>query len=295
MAARLVVRSYAKINWTLDVLFRRQDGYHEIRTIYQTVSLFDRLFITSSTEGISVECDDPTVPCDESNLAYKAACRLKQAAGVTKGASIRIEKRIPVGGGLGGGSSNAAAALMGLGKLWEIDPAFDLLFEISAAIGSDVPLFLVGGTVLGTGRGEEIYPLAEVKCDSILLVNPGTAVATGGAYNRLQRLTTGGSARMIPFTILAANGIRKLPLEVRNDLEESVLVTNPEIDEMKRRLKALGARQALMSGSGASVFGVFENSADVQNARNRLKSEGTWCEHVVTLDRADYHRSIFES
>jgi 4-diphosphocytidyl-2-C-methyl-D-erythritol kinase len=288
------MRSYAKINWTLDVLYRRLDGYHEIRTIYQTVSLFDRIVITSA-ENISVECDDQNVPCDESNLVYRAAAALQRAADSRAGASIRIEKRIPVGGGLGGGSSNAAATLLGLSRLWHIDAEFDTLFPIAASIGSDVPFFLLGGTALGAGRGEEIYPLLDVKCDSLLLVNPGTSVATGPAYQGLKRLTTADSTRIIPITLLAANGIRKLPLEVRNDLEESVLVTNPEIDQIKRRLMALGARQALMSGSGSTVFGVFENSAEVQSAEMRLKSDGVWCEPVVTLDRAEYRRSVFES
>jgi 4-diphosphocytidyl-2-C-methyl-D-erythritol kinase len=295
MASSLVVRSYAKINWTLDVLYRRQDGYHEIRTLYQTVSLFDRLELAVSPEAISVKCDDPRVPGDESNLVHRAAAALKQASGVRAGASVRIEKHIPVGGGLGGGSSNAAAALMGLCRLWELDAGFGLLFEIAAGIGSDVPFFLIGGTALGAGRGEEIYPVASVNCDTLLLANPGTSVATGGAYHGLKRLTTADSARIIPFTLLAANGIRKLPLEVRNDLEESVLVTNPEIDQIKRRLMALGARQAMMSGSGASVFGVFENSAEVRSAEKELKSDGIWCEHVVTLDRAEYHGSVIES
>src|SRR5260370_22788299 len=160
MASPLVMRSYAKINWTLDVLYRRQDGYHEIRTIYQTVSLFDRLDMTQSAGDISVDCDDPRVPCDDSNLVYRAAAALRQATGTRAGAKIRIEKHIPVAGGLGGGSSNAAAVLIGLSRFWELDVRFELLFEIAASIGSDVPFFLAGGTALGAGRGEEIYPLA---------------------------------------------------------------------------------------------------------------------------------------
>jgi 4-diphosphocytidyl-2-C-methyl-D-erythritol kinase len=295
MASSLMIRSYAKINWTLDVLYRRQDAFHEIRTVYQTVSLFDRLDIESAEDGIWVDCNDPRVPRDDSNLVHRAASALKQAVGTRAGARIRIEKHIPVGGGLGGGSSNAAATLMGLTRLWGLGCGFDLLFEVSKAMGSDVPFFLVGGTMLGAGRGEEIYPLPEVNCDTLLLVNPGTSVSTGSAYQGLKRLTTAQSDRIIPFTILAANGIRKLPLEVWNDLEESVLVTNPEIDEVKRRLMALGARRALMSGSGATVFGVFENSAEVQSAESKLRSDGIWCKHVVTLDRAEYQRSVFES
>ena len=294
MTEPLVIRSYAKINWTLDVLSKRGDGYHEIRTIYQTVSLFDCLELTPA-QSISVECDDPRVPCDHSNLAYRAAAAFKSRIGTEGGVRIRIQKRIPVGGGLGGGSSNAAAALIGLPRLWKLDIPFDLLFEISRDLGSDVPFFLIGGTALGAGRGEEVYPLKDVKCDNLLLVNPGTSVSTASAYQSLKRLTTPEPTRIIPFTLLAANGIRKLPLEVWNDLEESVLVSNPEIDHIKRRLKALGARQALMSGSGATVFGVFENSAGIRSAAGALEAEGIWCQHVVTLDRADYQGSVFES
>src|SRR5262245_14033616 len=185
MASSLVMKSFAKINWTLDVLHRRDDGFHEIRTIYQTVSLFDRLEITQTTGGITLECDDPRVPCDESNLVYKAAAALKQTAALKQaaslrqppaglkrpraqaqaapapehaippgpGATIRIEKHIPVAGGLGGGSSNAAAALMGLNRLWGLDLGFEALFKIASSIGSDVPFFLTGGTALGAGRG----------------------------------------------------------------------------------------------------------------------------------------------
>ena len=309
------MKSFAKINWTLDVLHRREDGFHEIRTIYQTVSLFDRLEITEATDGISVECNDPRVPCDESNLVYKAAAALegavtvKQTAGGNErfadctreagparvGARIRIEKHIPVGGGLGGGSSNAAAALIGLNRLWGLDLGFDQLFKIAAAIGSDVPFFLVGGTALGAGRGEEVYPIGDVFCDTLLLASPGTSVSTASAYKGLKRLTMARSVSIMPFTLLAANGIRKLPLEVWNDLEQSVLVTNPEIDEIKRRLMALGARQAQMSGSGATVFGIFENSAKVLSAETTLKSDGIWCKHVVTVDKAEYQRKVFES
>src|SRR5689334_7403587 len=127
------VKSYAKINWTLDVLFKREDGFHELRTIYQTVSLHDTLRLTETAGAIEIECDDARVPLDETNLAHKAAARLREAAGVTKGARIEISKRIPVAAGLGGGSSNAAATLMGLARLWQLNTDDRALFDIAAS------------------------------------------------------------------------------------------------------------------------------------------------------------------
>src|SRR5215510_1861715 len=256
----LLVKSYSKINWTLDILFKRKDGYHELRTIYQTVSLHDRLRITETGAAIEIACNDPRVPVDETNLAFKAATLLREAAPITKGASIEIDKRIPVAAGLGGGSSNAAATLLALVKLWELEIDQRKLTRIAAEIGSDVPFFLIGGTAMGVGRGEEVHPVEQVEREHLLLVNPGLAVSTRDAYEGYSRLTRAEPASIMPFTLPTANGVRELPLAARNDLEEAVLADHPEIAEVKRRLIAMGARHALMSGSGATVFAVFDNS-----------------------------------
>src|SRR5215472_6612869 len=168
-AASVKVRSYAQINWTLDVLYLRKDGYHEIRTIYQTVSLYDLLDIGGSRRGVRVKCSDGRVPCDETNLAYKAATKLIELVREKSGATIQIEKRIPVSGGLAGGSSNAAAVLMGLVKLWDLNLEPGDLLSLAAEIGSDVPFFLTGGTALGVGRGEEVYPIPEMSAKNLLL------------------------------------------------------------------------------------------------------------------------------
>src|SRR5215216_4294265 len=178
MPPTLQVKSYAKINWTLDVLFKREDGFHELRTIYQTISIHDRLRISETSGPIEIVCDDGRVPADETNLAHKAATLLRQAAGVTRSARIEIEKRIPVAAGLGGGSSNAAATLLGLTRLWEAELQERELIEIAMSLGSDVPFFLMGGTALGVGRGAEVYPIEQAECDHLLLVNPGFAVST---------------------------------------------------------------------------------------------------------------------
>jgi 4-diphosphocytidyl-2-C-methyl-D-erythritol kinase len=288
------IQSYAKINWTLDVLFRREDGYHELRTIYQTVSLHDELRISETSGAIEIACEDPRVPCDETNLAFKAALMLREVTGTSKGARIEIEKRIPVAAGLGGGSSNAAVTLLALIKLWQIAIDDGELIRIAASLGSDVPFFLIGGTALGVGRGEEVYPIEEARCENLLLVNPGFAVSTRDAYGRLSRLTSPEAASIIPFTLLAAKGISELPLVARNDLEAPVLAAYPEIAEVKQRLLSLGARHALMSGSGATVFGVFDNSEMAGRAELEVRKFGYWAERVQTVDRQEYHATIFQ-
>lgn len=294
MPFAIQIHSHAKINWTLDVLFKRDDGYHELRTIYQTVSLHDELRLSETNGEIEIACDDPRVPCDETNLAYKAALLLREVTGTSKGARIEIEKRIPVAAGLGGGSSNAAATFLALIKLWQIEIDESELIRIAASLGSDVPFFLIGGTALGVGRGEEVYPIQEAHCENILLVNPGFAVSTRDAYEKLSRLTSSEAASIIPFTLLAAKAIRELPLVARNDLEAPVLAAFPEIAEVKRRLLSLGARHALMSGSGATVFGVFDNSEMAGRVESGLRKFGYWAERVHAVDRQEYHATIFQ-
>lgn len=288
------VKSYAKINWTLDVLYKREDGYHELRTIYQSVSLHDTLSLSATDGAIEIVCDDARVPCDETNLVYRAAARLREATGAPAGARIEIDKRIPVAAGLGGGSSNAAAALCGLERLWGVRLEERKMFDIAASLGSDVPFFLLGGTALGVGRGEEVYPLEEAQSDHLLLVNPGIAVSTAAAYASLARLTRQEALRIIPFTFFAAKDISRLPLVARNDFEEAVFAAHPQIAEIKQALKTAGAQQALMSGSGATVYAVFDNLQTSEQARDEMRAAGYWAECVRAIDRNEYEQTIFE-
>ena len=287
------VRSYAKINWTLDVLSRREDGYHELRTILQTVSLYDRLRLAETGGAIETASSDPRAPDGESNLAHKAATALQRLAGVRAGARIEIDKRIPVAAGLGGGSSNAAATLLGLSRLWRVEIGYREMIALARDLGSDVPFFLIGGTALGVGRGEEVYPLEEVRSEHLLLVNCGIGVSTAAAYARLSRLTRPNAVRIMPFTLLAARDIRELPLVARNDLQEVVVAAHPEIAEVIERLKSLGANHALMSGSGATVFGVFDNLETSERARAEMRAAGFWSELVRTVERREYAETIF--
>ncbi|HKP85100.1 MAG TPA: 4-(cytidine 5'-diphospho)-2-C-methyl-D-erythritol kinase [Blastocatellia bacterium] len=290
----MLVKSYAKINWTLDVLFKREDGYHEIRTIYQTVSLHDRLRLSETAGALEISCDDERVPIGETNLAHKAARLLRDAAGVKAGARIEIEKRIPVAAGLGGGSSNAAATLLGLARLWRVELTEREMFDLAASLGSDVPFFLIGGTALGVGRGEEVYPIEEAGAEDLLLVNPGFGVETATAYGRLSRLTMKESARIIPFTLFAAKAICELPFAASNDLEETVSAAHPEIAEVKRELLSMGARRALMSGSGATVLGVFDNSETSGQAQSSMRAAGYWSARASAINRQQYWNTIFD-
>src|SRR5215468_10857722 len=189
MSSSLQLRSYAKINWTLDVLHKREDGFHELRTIYQTVSLHDTIRLSPTAGEIVVVSNDSRVPADETNLAHRAAASLKQATRTAGGVRIELEKRIPVAAGLGGGSSNAAATLMGLVRLWELSVSEEEMTVLASGLGSDVPLFLTGGTLLGVGRGEEVYAIEQCEARELALVNPGIEVSTAEAYANLSRLT----------------------------------------------------------------------------------------------------------
>ena len=184
-AAVLRLKSYAKINLGLEVLGLRQDGYHELRTLFQTVDLADDLELRPRTgPTIEVACDHPLVPKDEGNLALRAALELQRFARARSGARIVLEKRLPVGGGLGGGSSNAAAVLLGLDRLWGLRLGITGLLPLARRLGADVPFFLYGGTALGLARGDEVYPLRRQIEAHVVLVVPEVSVATAAVFRR---------------------------------------------------------------------------------------------------------------
>jgi 4-diphosphocytidyl-2-C-methyl-D-erythritol kinase len=293
----LTLPSFAKINWTLEVLGRRADGYHELRTLLQTVSLCDELRFTSLGRGIEIACDAPGVPCDETNLVYRAAALLNEFTGLNRGARIEITKRIPTAGGLGGGSSNAAVTLMALQRLWEVELAPRDLFALGAKLGADVPCFFLGGTCLGIGRGDEVYPLSDITAEHLLLVNAGLAVPTREVYSNLPpELTNPPPAAMMPLTLEAAyRSVSRQsgpPTQVSNDLERPVLARYPLISEIKERITQAGARAALMSGSGSTVFGIFDSAARRDAAHSDLSQTGWWCAPSRTLSRAQYQAAL---
>ena len=183
MARNLRLRSFAKINLGLEVLGVREDGYHELRTLFQTIDLADEIVLRPARRGVSVACDHPLVPKDATNLAARAAELLRgYAQGRRRESRSEIKKRIPVGGGLGGGSSNAAAVLLGLDRLWKLGLGPDGLHRLAARLGADVPYFLLGGTALGLARGDEVYPLRRQIRGHVVLVDPGIHVSTARVF-----------------------------------------------------------------------------------------------------------------
>lgn len=276
------LRAPAKINLYLEVVGRRPDGYHNIESIMQTVSLYDRLIIETRPGGaLSMECSDPGLPVDERNLVMRAAVALKAALGTAKGAHIRLEKQVPMGAGLGGGSSDAAACLNGLLSLWGESLPHEQLVAIGAKLGADVPFFLKGGCAIASGIGEVLEPLSPVPAATVILVNPGFPVATPGVYRGL-RFPLTNVQKINRITNLLHSG---LPVTewgpcLFNRLEEVVLPQYPQIRRIKDELARLGAF-SLMSGSGSTVFGIVKTLDDGERIRSELKTVG-WDSWLVT-------------
>ncbi len=270
------LRAPAKINLTLRVLGIRADGYHELRTVFQTLGLHDTVRIagTGRRAPLTISCTLPGVPCDERNLAWKAAAALWTAAGRSGppgGAAIHIVKRIPMEAGLGGGSSDAAAALMGLARLWRLPMSREALEAIGRRIGADVPFFLHGGTALGLERGDRIYPLAALPPMWVVLVLPDFGVSTAEAY-RWHDLQAAGSGQARAVALPASWG---LPTdEGGNDLEAVVAARHPEIGAIGEILRAARATCAAMSGSGSTVFGLFGSREAAARAAGRCRRAG---------------------
>lgn len=299
--ATLTLPSYAKINWTLEILGRRADGYHELRTLLQTISLEDRLTFTELEEGIEVASDHPEVPVDRTNLVWRAARAVLDLTGLRRGVRIMIEKRIPMGGGLGGGSSNAAVTLLALDALWKTGLGLEVLSRLAAALGSDVPFFLTGGTGIGVGRGEEVYPLADIREDHLLLVNPGIHIPTAEAYANLPpELTNPGLLARMPLSLFAAQAVitveaggagRIIPF-LRNDLEIPVHKQHPSIPRIRARLIDSGAAGVLMSGSGSTIFAIFDSESARHAAAIEMNRDSLWCAPVRTLSRHEYRLAL---
>jgi 4-diphosphocytidyl-2-C-methyl-D-erythritol kinase len=246
------VAAHAKINWALRVTGKRPDGYHDIETIFQTISLHDDLSLDDAKE-LSLTCSDPSIPTDERNLIIRAA----KAIGVT--ARIHLEKRIPAGGGLGGGSSDAAAVLTAFGRK---DP------RVALSLGSDVPFFLQGGTAYATGRGEVLTPLPRVAPVPLLLLIPDERVMTADAYAMLRRFSLPLGVER--YRSMIAGNLLDQATELVNDFEEAIFVGLPQLRAFKTRLYEAGAAWAGMSGSGSTMVGAFRGRAERDTARGRF-------------------------
>lgn len=294
MLNNFTLPAFAKINWILEILGKRRDGFHELNTIFQTISLCDYLTFESSDELI-LTCDVAGVPIDESNLIIKAANVLVERFNVKLGANIHLQKNIPSPGGLGGGSSDCAVALLGLSKLWNLEISFAELVEIGAKLGSDVPFFFYGGTAFGSGRGTDIKPLQDIEKTRLLLITPNENVPTGEAFARLNlpRLTNSNEKSKFIVCCEKDKTFDLRQNKLKNDFEKSVFEIKPEIKRAKSKLLELGASQALLSGSGASVFGIFDNENSRQTALQSLLTETLWKQFAVeTISRDVFRESL---
>ena len=267
------IDAYAKVNLSLDVLYRREDGYHEINTIMQQINLKDTLVISDLKEGIVIECSHPEVPLDSSNLVYKAWMGLKEKFSIHKGAHIVINKNIPVAAGLAGGSTDAAATLKGLNELWGLNLTEEELMDIGVTIGADVPFCIMGGTALAQGIGEKLTRLSSFSRKLVLVANPGIPVSSAHVYKnlRLERLSERPDTDRLIRSI-EEDDLSFLAQNMVNVLEQVTLEEYSIIKDIKEQMKRLGALGSLMSGSGSTVFGIFDNMETLERCKNEMEN-----------------------
>ena len=343
----IAIRSFAKINLGLKIGLARADGFHELRTVYQTIALHDVVRVEASPgEGIEIRCDDPRVPCDATNTCYKIAERVLKTAGKRNKVVITIEKRLPVQGGMGAASSNAAAAMIGLERALGVELTPQDKLRIAAEVGSDLPLFLVGGTVLGVDRGQEVYALQDLPPIPLVVVTPPVGVSTPKAFAQWDALVAEAnteeaidmasaeiaqSALTVPNVtgtikqfdqavfawwsksllsqarpaegpasgVPAVGGDRaETPLldlvrtGIENDFERVVFPEYPELCEVKSVLLREGARYASLSGSGSTLYGLFDSANGAEAAANRLRSAGHAAVATRTVTRNEYWKRL---
>ena len=294
MQSAFTLPSFAKINLLLNILGKREDDFHELFTVFQTVSLHDTLSFEAGRD-LRLTTNIKYLPTDERNLIIRAAKALQKRFGISKGAIICLEKRIPSPGGLGGGSSNAAVALIGLRRLWQIDCSDDELQEIASELGSDTPFFLHGGIAIGTGRGEIIEPINDIGGEFILIVTPKVRVSTRKAFSKIEAATLTNEALEHNLSVcrLEAESLDLRHSVLKNDFEKSVFSSFPEIERVKTTLLELGAVNAAMSGSGASVFAIFDKEETWQAAQKALDREVNWRKFAVsTVSRSSYREAL---
>jgi 4-diphosphocytidyl-2-C-methyl-D-erythritol kinase len=277
----VTVLAPAKVNFTLEVLARRPDGYHEIRSVMQAISLCDKLTLEVG-DGITLDGGNEDAPPDRTNLVYRAAAALDQAAGGGHGARIVLDKRIPAGAGLGGGSSDAAATLLGLNALWSLDFETERLMAIGATLGSDVPFFLTAGTALAEGRGERLTPLPPPPRLWMVVAKPAESLSTPFVYREADArgaYGAGAPAAWPPRDVAALAG------RLQNGLAESAFALCPSARRLRDELLCAGALGALLSGSGSAVLGLASDEAHARRMQAEIEMSGIWaiaC-HTVAL------------
>lgn len=263
---KCVEKAYAKVNLTLAVEEKRLDGYHEVVSVMQRVSLCDTLTAEQTREGITLTCSDPALPSGEENLAHRAASLFFRETGIAGGAALTLEKRIPSQAGLGGGSSDAASALLALRKLYVPALPDTELETMAAALGSDVPFFIRGGTQLATGRGEVLSPLPPLTDGWFVIVKPTESFSTPSMYRRLDNLPPACTPPIPPLQ----GGLPALAAGLFNRFEAAI-PAGSAVWDIKARLAAYGALASLLSGSGSAVFGLFDTETAARAAVEALR------------------------
>ncbi len=264
----MIIKTPAKLNLFLEILKKRKDGYHEIRSIMIPIDLYDEIFLEKADKGVRLQCSDSSLPTDERNLAFKAASLYLKEADIKEGVYINIKKNIPISAGLGGGSSDAAAVLKGLNKIYQKFSEKELL-EMARHIGADVPFFLYSIPCLAMGIGEILEPLCP-RTLHFILVTPHIQVSTAWAYREYDKLHLTKSEQSSIKKRWKKGDIKAL---LKNDLEKVTIRSFPVIEELKMLLLRKGAKGVLMSGSGPTVFGIFESRRDANRVVNELPAD----------------------
>jgi 4-diphosphocytidyl-2-C-methyl-D-erythritol kinase len=291
MKTRVRLPAFAKINLCLHVAGRRADGYHELRTVFQAISLHDTLELERTREpGIQLETTDPALPTGRENLVWRALDLARRELRLAGGIRAKLTKRIPVARGMGGGSSDAASAILAVLHLTGKPLSLARAMEIGSGLGADVPFFLLGGTALGVGRGDEIYPLPDPAPAHVLVVSPaGIAVSTRDAYSWLpSRLTNPpGQPKLSAFCALCW---RRQGIQVSNDFEAPVFRRHPRLRTIRRGLLQGGATEAALAGSGSAVFGLYRDPAWARRTAQNFPKDQVFL--AKTLSRVEFGRSL---
>lgn len=284
------LQAFAKINLGLDVLGKREDGYHEIRMIMQTIRMYDQLDMRKSVEpGIHLTTNKKYIPVDENNLVWRAAKLMMDTCGIMEGVSIHLHKVIPVAAGMAGGSSDAAATLVGMNRLFHCGLSKEKLMELGVQIGADVPYCVLRGTALAEGIGEKLTVLPPMPDCWILIGKPGISVSTKYVYTTLDLNTDTVHPDIDGMKkALEDRNLYGITERMGNVLQDVTIPAYPEVERIKEQMKTLGAVNAMMSGSGPTVFGIFDNEEKAQKACQKLRESGSCQQVFLTVPFNNY-------
>lgn len=284
------LQAFAKINLGLDVLGKREDGYHEVRMIMQTIRMYDQLDMRKSVEpGIHLTTNKKYIPVDENNLVWRAAKLMMDTCGIIEGVSIHLHKVIPVAAGMAGGSSDAAATLVGMNRLFHCGLSKEKLMELGVQIGADVPYCVLRGTALAEGIGEKLTVLSPMPDCWILIGKPGISVSTKYVYTTLDLNTDTVHPDIDGMKKALEDGnLYGITERMGNVLQDVTIPAYPEVERIKEQMKALGAVNAMMSGSGPTVFGIFDNEEKAQKACQKLRESGSCQQVFLTVPFNNY-------